>query len=732
MFSQLQQTPPSTPSAEGSHFVESLSRNSKVTAAQLQTQFELAAHPAVKISVHHEGWYRISQSDLVKAGLSPSVDPALLHLYAEGIEQPTQITGAGAGPGGFGPQGAINFYGTGIDTAFSATRVYWLVSGEEPGKRIPRLQLSAGSNLPPSSYPATAEIREHTIYFAALLTSDDNNFFGALVSSTPVDQVLRTPHLDLKSTRPAQLEILLQGVIVAYPHLVEVAINGTPVGSITFTGQEKGSFKVTVPPGVLQEGTNTVTLTSQNGDFDISLVESIRLTYPHLYAADDDYLKCSGRAGDELNLTGFTSVPTVIDITDPDHPSQISVRAVSTNGSYAVGLQVPWTTSTGDSPVRHMLLAVADDRMSTAPVNANHPSRWHAPQSGADIVMLTAPEFASTLAPLVHAHQAQGLSSAVVQINDIYDEFNFGERSPFAVRQFLQSATQNWKTPPRYLLLNGRASLDPRNYLGFGNLDLVPTRILPLSSLMTASDDWFSDFAGNGMPTIATGRLPVGTVNEATTVVGKIAAYESLSSNGGWTSQALMVADKNDTENFSGDTQQVQAQLPTSMQVTDVFTSTVGTAAAQQQIINGINSGQLLVNYLGHGSEEQWSGSPIFDTNSLPSLTNATQLPVFLIMDCLNGFFQDVYSQPLGVSLMLAPNGGAVAVLASTGLNQPTPQVKLDALVLQNAFSASHPTLGDSILKAKSHIGDAAVRRTFVLFGDPAMGLKQSSTAHSH
>src|SRR5205085_8429896 len=156
---------------------------------------------------------------------------------------------------------------------------------------------------------------------------------------------------------------------------------------------------------------------------------------------------------------------------------------------------------------------------------------------GADIVMITAPDFASALAPLVHAHKTQGLSSALIHINDIYDEFNFGERSPFAIRQFLQLAKQNWRTPPGYLLLNGRASLDPRNYLGFGNLDLVPTRILPLSSLMTASDDWFSDFTGSGMPTIATGRLPVATIEEAKTVIGKIAAYESPATNGSWHSQ---------------------------------------------------------------------------------------------------------------------------------------------------------------------------------------------------
>ena len=295
--------------------------------------------------------------------------------------------------------------------------------------------------------------------------------------------------------------------------------------------------------------------------------------------------------------------------------------------------------------------------------------------------------------------------------------------------KFLQAANANWKKPPTYLLLNGRASLDPRNYLGLGHLDLVPTRILATSSLMTASDDWFSDFTGTGMPTIATGRLPVSTLDEATTVVGKIVAYEGKSTNGSWTSQALMVADKDDTESFTQDTQTVQAQLPASMQVTDVFTGTVGTAAARQDIITAINSGQLLVNYLGHGSEDQWSGSNIFDNNSVSSLTNGSQLPVFLIMDCLNGFFQDVYGQPLGVTLLLAPNGGAVAVLASSGLNQAPPQTKLDALVVQSALGANGTTLGESILKAKSNIADPDVRRTYVLFGDPAMQVKQPSAS---
>ena len=597
----------------------------------------------------HEGWHRVTQPDLVRAGLDPNVDPAVLHLYAEAIEQPLRITGATAGPGGFGSQAAINFYGTGIDTAFSGTRVYWLVAGEGAGLRIPRLPVSGGSNQPPASFSATVELKQRTTYFAALLTTNGENFFGAFVSPAPVDQVLQVPHLDTTSTQAARLDLVLQGVITGFPHDVKVSLNGSAVGDVTFTGQAQGTLTVSLPPGLLQAGSNTVTLTAQNGDYDTSLVQSIRITYPHAYIADSGQLKFTGRPGDEIKVSGFASTPTVLDITDINRPVEITPRVTARAGGSDVAVQVPWTTTNPAAPSRHTLLAVADDRvMSAAGMRANHPSHWHSAQAGADIAMVTYEEFAPALAPLVRAHQAEGKSSAVVPISDLYDEFNFGERSPFAIKKFLLAAKANWKTPPTYLLLNGRASLDPRNYLGFGHLDLVPTRIVPTSSLMTASDDWFSDFTGTGMPTIATGRLPVSTLDEATTVVGKIVAYEGKSTNGPWTSQALMVADKDDTENFTQDAQTVQAQLPASMQVTDIFTGTVGTAAARADIISAINSGQLLVNYLGHGSEDQWAGSDIFDNDSVSSLTNGSQLPVFLIMDCLNGFFQDVYAQPLG------------------------------------------------------------------------------------
>jgi len=224
----------------------------------------------------------------------------------------------------------------------------------------------------------------------------------------------------------------------------------------------------------------------------------------------------------------------------------------------------------------------------------------------------------------------------------------------------------------------------------------------------------------------------VSTADEANLVAGKVATYEGQTTNGPWTSQALMVADINDTENFTQDTQLVQAKLPSTLQVTDVFATNMTTVQVQKAIITSINSGQLLVNYAGHGSEDQWSGSDFFDNTTANALTNGSSLPVFLIMNCLNGFFQDVYYQPLAVTLMLAPNGGAVAVLSSSGLNQPSPQTSLDTLIVQSAFSPQYPALGDAILQAKSRITDLGVRKTYNLLGDPAMQIKPPGKNSAH
>ncbi|HEY1799727.1 MAG TPA: C25 family cysteine peptidase [Terriglobales bacterium] len=694
------------------------------TPTALQTQYQIAAGPAIKIAVDHEGWYRVTQAQLVAAGLNPSVNPDTLQLFAEGVEQPIMVTGSHGGFGGFGRQAAIQFYGTGIDTAFSNQRIYWLVSGNQTGARI-QYAVVSHSGQQSQSFPQTVELQEKTTFFAALLRTDTDHFFGALVSSTPVDQVLTTPDL-APSGDAAKLEVVLQGGSDEIVHDVTVSFNGASLGDMQFSNEDEGTADFTVPYDSLQHGSDIVTLTSQNGEEDLSLVDHITLTYPRSYTAESDTLKFTAQGGDLVTVKNFQQTPTqVLDITNPGAPLELPFRVRTQSRNIALDINVA-----GFQSVTHQILALADDQIGQpASITANQPSNWHSAQSGADLVMISAPDFLTQMAPLVQLRQSQGHTVALINVQDIYDEFNFGEKDPTSIRTFLQNATKVWKHAPKYLLLVGDASIDPRNYLGFGNFDFVPTALVPTAELTTASDDWFSDFTGAGLAQISTGRLPVQTADEAQTVVGKIVGYDSGQNAGAWSSQALMVADKDDSVvPFTQQAQTIQSLLPPSISVTDVFASSMTASAAQQAVLNGINNGALLVNYDGHGSVEVWSDENLLTSALASSLTNGPRLPMFVIMNCLNGYFQDVYTVSMAESLLLANNGGAVAVWASSSLTSPGPQFQMDQAFTSAVFTPGE-TIGDAIQAAKSAITDSDVRRTFILFGDPSQRLQTPAAA---
>ena len=684
----------------------------KPSALSKSLGFALAARPAVKVLVDHEGWYRVTQPQLVVVGLSPNINSDRLHLYAEGVEQPIAVTGGGI----FGPQSAIEFYGTAIDTPYSGQRVYWLTTGNGPALRIRGV---AGNGTPgpqAQTFIETLELKPRTTYFAALLREDTDNFFGSLVAPGGDVESLNVSNLASGNTK---LSVVLQGVTEGQQHDVTVVLNGATLGDVTFSGQQEGSASFDVPPGIVGNGTNTVTLTAQQGSNDISLLDKISLSFPHTFTAESDQLKFTANAGDSVAVGGFVQSPSrVIDVTDPLHPLELKYSITSSLGVYSLQTQVPWTAAG-----MHNLLALSDVQLGTPfAIVPHHPSTLHASQSGGEFVIVTTPQFAPAFESLAFLHTGEGKTVAIVAINDIYDEFNFGEPSPYAVKAFLRTATSAWKSTPKYLVLGGDASVDPRNYLGFGFLDFVPTKIVATAMLKTASDDWFSDFSGNGMATIATGRMPARTLSDAQVMTGKILSY-AAGGQSGWNTHTLMVADQNDPLlSFTSAAQTIETVLPPFISNAEVFAGTLGVPAARQTLIDDLNNGQLLVNYTGHGSVQVWSGSTLFDDSDAASLANGKKLPVFVAMNCLNGFFHDVYTQSLAEALMLAPNGGAVGVWASSGLTQPEPQFQMDKSFVQRLFSQG-TTIGDAAMQAKATISDLDVRRTFILFGDPAMRL---------
>jgi hypothetical protein len=681
-----------------------------------EVQWVLAGSPGLKLFIQEEGWYRLTQPELVAAGLDPRVNPRNLQLYVDGQEQAIRVNVQKDGQ--FGSQDSIEFYGTGLDTPSTETRVYWLVAGTKPGQRVSLVGTLTGQ-AGAASFPFSVEKKPRTIYFAALLNGDASNFFGPLVSTAPVDQVLSLSHLDPAPPAEAALEVSLQGVTEG-AHQVQVQLNGVQVGSLVFADQSQGVGTLSVPQSLLLEGDNRVTLVAQGGEMDVSLIDSIRLTYWHMYTADSDSLRFTASGGQQLFIDGFSSSQVrVVDVTDPGVVREL-VGQVRVQGSgYAVQFGVPGSG-------QKTLLAFAGGQVkSAAAIVVNQTSRWYQAGNGADLVMITQESFLKSLQPLKALRETQGLGVAVVDVEDLYDEFSFGNKSPQALRDFLLRVKTNWQKSPRFVLLVGDASVDPRNYLGLGDFDLVPTKLIDTDVLETASDDWFVDFGGDGLPKMAVGRLPVRTVDEAQTVISKIVGYEQSALR---MADVLLVADMKGGEedyDFEGASSGVQALLPGGLTVRRVYRSQfTDDSQVHAELLADLNQGPLLVNYLGHGSQEIWRGD-IFTSDDAAALTNGLRLPFVVSMTCLNGFFQDPSMDSLVEVLLKAPQGGAVAVWASSGLTEPEGQSAMDQELVRLLFNGESLTLGEAVQRAKSATSDGDVRRTWMLFGDPTTKLKR-------
>jgi hypothetical protein len=679
-----------------------------------EVQWMLAAGPAMRFFIQEAGWYRVTQPHLVAAGMNPRINPRYLQLFVEGVEQPMVVRGEKDGR--FGPQDFIEFYGTGLDTPFTESRVYWLAVGSRPGKRVEKVASSSKGRGGPASFPFTVEEKPRMIYFAALLNGDAENFFGPLVSTTPLDQILKVGHLDAAPPGDAALEVALQGASDG-AHRVKILLNEVEVGSLVFEGRSQGKAQVVVSQAGLREGENRVTLLSQGGETDVSLVDFIRLTYWHTYTADQDTLRFTATGGEPLWLDGFSrSRVRVVDITDPHEVQEVAGVVKAQRAGFGLGLQIP-------GQGRRTLWAFTEERVEKpAAVEANQPSGWHQAGQGVDLVMISHKDFLESLQPLKALREAQGWSVELIDVEDLYDEFSFGTKTPQALRDFLGRARSHWQKPPRFVLLVGDASVDPRNYLGMGNFDFVPTKLIDTAYLETASDDWFVDFDGDGIPDMAIGRLPVHTLEEVQTVVSKVIAYEQSGTPG---KEVLLVADlKGEDFDFEGASEELAGLLPSGLSFRKIFRGQFrDDVQVKSELLKSLNEGPSLVNYLGHGSVELWRGG-VFDSEDAEGLLNGGKLSFFVSLTCLNGFFQDSYTHSLGETLLKADKGGAVVVWASSGLTDPGGQKPMNQELFRLLFKGESITIGEAVARAKAATSDRDVRRTWILFGDPVTRLK--------
>jgi peptidase C25-like protein len=579
----------------------------------------------------------------------------------------------------------------------------------------------AAAAVPAFTY--SLQRKDHNIYYSAALNGERENFFGPIVFGNGPIVNLTLHNIETTAPTSAQLQVALQGVSFG-THQVRVFVNGSLLGSIIFADQTSASQTFTIPTSWLVDGDNALKLAPVTATNDTSIVEYVRITYPHSFRAENESLQFSIRSTQSARIEGFTtSNIRVLDITDPAAVEEVRPIVEPSGGGFAANIP-----SYGSGKARR-IIALPSDRLSqTAWLTLNQPSTLNRSSNAANFVIIAHKDFIPALATLVAQRQAQGYTVAVANVEDVFDEFSYGAHTPQAIRDFMSLAKNSWTTAPSYLLLVGDASYDPRNYFGVGNFDFVPTKQVDTgtastaTALETASDDWLTDFNDDDIADISVGRLPVRTASEANLMISKIVNYSPANTS----LSAMLVADTQGSYyfNFEAASDQVGALLPSTMAIEKVYRRLQPSdAQARANIIAKFNSGQTLTVYSGHGNVNIWGGQ-IFSSNDAVALTNGNRLPFVVVMDCLNGFFADPSLVSISEALLQAPNGGAVASFASSGLTIPDGQHEMGLRMFQLLYGGPSIPIGDASRQAKTATNDRDVRRTWILLGDPSMKIR--------
>jgi hypothetical protein len=337
----------------------------------------------------------------------------------------------------------------------------------------------------------------------------------------------------------------------------------------------------------------------------------------------------------------------------------------------------------------------------------------------------------------------------VLRMEELYDQFAFGERTPWALHAFLKFYWPIHR--PQFLLLAGRsiapfaqawvenASVFYRNApQSFEFQDLVPAAGFP------ASDSYFVKGLQPEEPELsamAVGRIPSKSSQDLSNYLDKVIEQESLSVERpqrilhlvGGMNPAELVRHSSYLAGFA-------ALVKSGLTEVEVTTYTKELVAEVQRIdlSKDLNAGVSLITYFGHGSLS--SNELDFGYVSDPSFgyANAGKYPLLLINGCeYANAFGPSYSQ--GEDWLLTPQKGAIGVLSTSSLGVDLLLKRYTEIWYKQLFaveSAAKPlSLGEVMLRTEREFllryGSSPENLTqlsqYLLLGDPAVRILRNT-----
>lgn len=372
----------------------------------------------------------------------------------------------------------------------------------------------------------------------------------------------------------------------------------------------------------------------------------------------------------------------------------------------------------------------------------------------ADVLIVAYDSFITQAKELAQFHaDREGFDVNIVTPQQIYNEFSSGTQDITAIRDFVRyfyEAATSEAEKPSYLIMFGDASYDYKDRI-LGNTNLVPSYQSNNSTDPTASyvsDDYFGlldpeegDWESNDaqLLDIAIGRLPVKTTIEAKAIVNKIKAYHDERSLGDWRNNVLFVADDEDGNLHLNQTEEFANLVDTAYPLFNIkkiyfdsYPQEIGPGGAEypeveKRLDENIESGVLVLNYMGHGGELGWAHERVLDNTMISGWDNLYRMPLFVTATCEFSRFDDPERTSAGENVFLNPNGGAIAMLTTTRVVYAGANAALlRRLYTKNAFEPlndKYRTLGEIIMTTKNKYSLTTNTRNFTLLGDPTIRL---------
>ncbi|OYV87452.1 MAG: hypothetical protein B7Z63_02350, partial [Ignavibacteriae bacterium 37-53-5] len=687
-----------------------------------------------------------------------------------------------SGTGKFGPNDYILFYGRGTKgwnydpvaktfshyiNNYSDTNYYFMTWGGQQGKRMAVVpSVHSATYYRPQTF--TSGVFQDSSMFNLLGSGQD--WYGpelqppnsSIDNSTYMWQN-KLYGLDTADSITYRVKLLSRSNYGTYNYFtISENATGTQLGTVqggtvdmTSANSDIYNYAAPLPPqtyqgtGNLPDDRSILKITySASSTSSIAYIDWMELLYHRYFQSVGDVLNFyapDSSVSTRYSIGGFSSNNVnVFDVSDFSNVGLIQPDSVS-NGTVYFGTQAV-------SGSRKQFYAVGEKGyLSVSNISSVANSDLHGQLTSADLIIVTAPQFKTEALDLANWKQSNdGLNTTVVTTSSIYNEFDCGIPDPTAIRDYLKYAYTYNPVTPSYVILFGAGSYDYKGIVA-NDTEFVPPYESKESLYQVntyATDDYFVQFSGPLMQTpisIVIGRLPARTEEDAKTLVSKIEEYEKSPDYGSWRNLITFVGDQGittqggDDGSLHTDAADLLAQTytPNSFDKRKIYlvlypvvNTTQGRRIpeAAADIVNQVNQGTLVINFVGHGAPNVWSYTHVFENAvTIPQLTNKNRLSVFVAATCDFSRDDDPTQQSGGELLVNSPQCGGIGVVSATRVVIDVNNVILNKDLYSNLFVRDAEDnaipMGEALFLAKQSDYSDPTYIKYNYLGDPTVRL---------